>query len=59
MPDKEEANKKLTVNKNLSPILQRLENNMVYVQGGTFTMGCTSEQRSDCDSNEKPAHQVN
>ena len=31
---------------------------MVFVKGGTFTMGCTPEQGSDCDSNEKPAHQV-
>ena len=31
---------------------------MVFVQGGTFTMGCTDEQGSDCGSNEKPAHQV-
>ena len=31
---------------------------MVFVQGGTFTMGCTDEQGSDCDDNEKPAHQV-
>lgn len=30
---------------------------MVFVKGGTFTMGCTSEQ-SDCDDYEKPAHQV-
>jgi formylglycine-generating enzyme required for sulfatase activity len=30
---------------------------MVFVQGGTFTMGCTSEQ-SDCWDDEKPAHQV-
>jgi formylglycine-generating enzyme required for sulfatase activity len=30
---------------------------MVFVKGGTFTMGCTSEQ-SDCDDDEKPAHQV-
>lgn len=22
---------------------------MVYVEGGTFTMGCTSEQGKDCD----------
>ena len=32
--------------------------NMVLVRGGTFTMGCTSEQGSDCDGDEKPAHQV-
>jgi len=32
--------------------------NMVRVRGGTFTMGCTSEQGSDCYDREKPAHQV-
>ena len=31
---------------------------MVKVEGGTFTMGATSEQGSDAQSNEKPAHQV-
>ena len=31
---------------------------MVKVQGGTFTMGCTSEQGKDCEDFEKPAHQV-
>ena len=31
---------------------------MVAVKGGTFTMGCTSEQGSDCYDSEKPAHQV-
>jgi formylglycine-generating enzyme required for sulfatase activity len=31
---------------------------MVYVAGGTFTMGCTGEQGSDCDNCEKPAHSV-
>ena len=30
---------------------------MILVKGGTFTMGCTSEQ-SDCDNDEKPTHQV-
>jgi formylglycine-generating enzyme required for sulfatase activity len=30
---------------------------MVLVKGGSFTMGCTSEQ-GDCDSNEKPTHEV-
>ena len=29
----------------------------VLVTGGTFTMGCTSEQK-DCGDDEKPAHQV-
>ena len=31
---------------------------MVFVQGGTFTMGCTDEQGSDCYGAEKPAHQA-
>ena len=31
---------------------------MVYVNGGTFMMGCTSEQGGDCDDDEKPAHSV-
>ncbi len=31
---------------------------MVYVQGGTFMMGATSEQGSDAHDNEKPAHRV-
>lgn len=39
-------------------IIKRLVNNMVYVEGGTFTMGATSEQGSDAASDEKPAHQV-
>jgi formylglycine-generating enzyme required for sulfatase activity len=30
---------------------------MVFVEGGTFTMGCTSEQ-SDCEDDEKPTHRV-
>jgi len=31
---------------------------MIYVKGGTFTMGCTSEQGDDCYDNEKPSHSV-
>ncbi len=31
---------------------------MVKVEGGTFTMGATSEQDSDACGNEKPAHEV-
>lgn len=32
--------------------------NMISVDGGTFTMGATSEQGSDYDSDEQPTHQV-
>ena len=42
--------------KRIFPDLPKTE--MVFVQGGTFTMGCTDEQGSDCESDEKPAHQV-
>ncbi len=38
--------------------IQKLINDMVYVEGGTFTMGCTAEQGSDCESDERPAHSV-
>ena len=42
----------------LSAELNKLINNMVYVSGGTFTMGGTSEQGSDAESDEKPTHSV-
>ena len=31
---------------------------MVYVEGGSFDMGATSEQGSDAESDEKPVHSV-
>ena len=39
-------------------IIKALVDNMVYVEGGTFTMGATSEQGSNTYFNEKPVHQV-
>ena len=39
-------------------VLSDLVANMVRVEGGTFTMGATSEQGSDADSDEKPTHPV-
>ena len=38
-------------------VLTRLYDDMVYVEGGTFTMGATAEQ-DDGDGDEKPTHQV-
>ena len=38
--------------------LNKLINNMVYVSGGAFTMGATSEQGSDAWDAEKPTHSV-
>ena len=37
--------------------LDNLMSNMVYVEGGTFTMGATSEQQNPF-SDEKPTHRV-
>ena len=49
----------MTEKKNvIPPVIQKLMANMVRVDGGTFMMGATSEQRSDAYYNEKPAHQV-
>ncbi len=39
-------------------ILANLAADMVYVEGGTFTMGATAEQGDDADDWEKPAHRV-
>ncbi len=39
-------------------VLRDLEANMVWVEGGTFTMGATSEQGSDASETERPSHQV-
>ena len=48
--------------KELSPeqqaILNRISDNMVAVEGGTFDMGCTEDQGSACNYDEKPAHSV-
>ena len=39
-------------------IRKALDIEMVAVEGGTFTMGATPEQGSDCYDDQKPAHQV-
>lgn len=33
------------------------DNELVFIEGGTFTMGCTEEQSTDCYNDEKPAHE--
>jgi formylglycine-generating enzyme required for sulfatase activity/serine/threonine protein kinase len=38
--------------------IQKLINDMVSVQGGTFSMGCTSEQGGDCYDDEKPTRSI-
>ena len=49
----------LSKSQNQVPLaVQKMISNMVYVEGGTFRMGATSEQGSDASSDENPAHQV-
>ncbi|MEQ8702810.1 MAG: SUMF1/EgtB/PvdO family nonheme iron enzyme [Phaeodactylibacter sp.] len=43
---------------NLPAPIQELERNMVEIKGGSFMMGCTAEQESDCSKREKPVHWV-
>lgn len=50
-----EGKNKNTTGSNL-PKIQYPE--MVYVQGGTFTMGCTDTTANACPNNETPAHKV-
>lgn len=40
------------------PAQATLPPDMVFVLGGTFTMGCTAEQQPDCFTTESPAHEV-
>lgn len=42
----------------ISSEINKLLNNMVYVSGGTFTMGSTSEQGSEAYGSEKPTHSI-
>lgn len=39
-------------------VLKKIISNMVYVEGGTFVMGATSEQENAALEYERPAHQV-
>ncbi len=36
----------------------KVEDGLLEIKGGTFNMGCTSEQGSDCYDGEKPMHSV-
>lgn len=46
------------IGKTGNPIFDELIANMVYVAGGTFNMGATSEQEIEANDSEKPVHQV-
>ncbi|MBR5241384.1 MAG: SUMF1/EgtB/PvdO family nonheme iron enzyme [Muribaculaceae bacterium] len=47
-----------TTTKDFTETIKGLNLQMVYVEGGTFTMGATSEQGSDARDDEKPSHKV-
>ena len=49
-----------TRRKDLLPSLQQQQRQMVRVEGGTFTMGCTEEdfKKNNCDDDEALAHRV-
>ena len=58
---RDKDNKKITDSATVTikdPTLDDIIGDMTLVRGGTFTMGCTSEQENACTNNEKPAHQV-
>ena len=52
-----EAQRIAKLQERLPEFLAQVDAQMVRVEGGTFTMGCTREQRP-CSDDEKPAHQV-
>jgi len=53
-----QAPKTVNSSKNFTFTVGGVSFTMVYVPGGTFTMGATSEQGSDAYNDEKPAHSV-
>jgi len=54
----ETAAGRVETRRKMAEILNEIQRNMVKVEGGTFTMGCTTEQLANCGDNEKPAHAV-
>lgn len=45
-------------NDSASAAISQIQANMVLVNGGSFNMGCTDEQGSNCSYSEKPVHAV-
>jgi formylglycine-generating enzyme required for sulfatase activity len=50
--------KKVIALSSTSPALKEIYSNLIPVAGGTFTMGCTDEQKDDCQQNEQPPVKV-
>lgn len=53
------SQKTMPITSSNNSIIQKLINNMVYVEGGSFMMGATAEQGIDATESEKPPHKVN
>ena len=47
-----------TDNDSVVKLLEKLNNDMVYIEAVEFTMGATKEQKGEANSDEKPAHPV-
>ena len=57
-PEDADAYKHTSTNSDLVSVNAIVRSDLVHVPGGTYTMGCTSEQGSECDDDESPLHQV-
>lgn len=47
-----------TDNDSVAKLLEKLNDDMVYIEAVEFTMGATKEQKGEANSDEKPAHPV-
>ena len=47
-----------TGNDSVAKLLEKLNDDMVYIEAVEFTMGATKEQKGEANSDEKPAHPV-
>ena len=58
IPTKVEPKKEGPLTEDLPDVFQWLKESMVKVDGGTFKMGCDEKKDGDCESDEKPVHDV-
>ena len=53
-----EGNKTANCIVTVTKLAHPAEPEMVFIEGGTFMMGCTGEQEDECTEDERPAHLV-
>lgn len=56
--DRSPLSDELKIPEALRVLVDSIEKNMVYVEGGTFTMGATPEMNTKLSDHEKPVHKV-